>query len=414
MATIEEKITALYSAHILTLRANDALTRVLVRNEDVKEVIAAMTKRTAPPAVAAPAAGAEGQAVAPSRPRPPRVQHTGEPSKTTLFVANLPFAVDDAGLQQVFEGQKVKEARVAIRRDGRSRGYGFVTFENEEDMQAALKVVDKTLVEGREIAVRVVMGDMSERKAPSAPVAGGSTPFTRRPRSIAPVGEPSKTVAFVGNLPFTVDDAGLQKLFTGYGLKDAHVSMRPNGRSKGYALVSFENEADQARAIATLNGTTLEGRQIHVLASTKGSRPPMGSAPSAGPAQGGIAPVARLHTQRVPRREPSGEPSKTTLFVANLPFVVDDSGLLQIFEGFQVKEAHVAVRAGGKSCGYGFVSLENENEAQRALQVVDKSLVEGREITVRPAHSSQIQAKPAAPAAAAPPAAAPTAAPTSK
>jgi RNA recognition motif-containing protein len=356
MATAEEKIAQLYQAKILSNRLKEAMTRVFVANEDVTAVITSMKKPT-PPAQ-------------PRQPRAPQ-SHTGEPSKTTLFVANLPFAVDDEGLLDIFEGQKVKEARVAVRRDGHSRGYGFVTFDNEADMREAQNVVDKTLVENREISVRVVLGEMNDRKpAQSAAPAPVSAP--------APAAEASKLVAFVGNLPFTVDDAKLLELFEGYAVKEAKVSVRANGHSKGYALVTFEKEEDQAKAVAALNGTQFEGRPIHVLASTKGLKQP-----------------------RKPRAcKEIGEASKTTLFVANLPFIVDDSGLLQIFDGFQVKEAHVAVRGLNKSCGFGFVSFETEAEAQRALSTVDKSIVENREIAVRPAHSLQATKASTAPAVA--------------
>jgi RNA recognition motif-containing protein len=80
-----------------------------------------------------------------------------------------------------------------------------------------------------------------------------------------------------------------------------------------------------------------------------------------------------------------GPPSKTTVFVANLPFVVDDEGLLQIFEGCNVKEAHVVRRINGRSKGYGFVEFHNEQEQLHAIQTVDRTEVESRELTVRPA-----------------------------
>jgi RNA recognition motif-containing protein len=75
----------------------------------------------------------------PKAPRPPRPARENIPSKTTLFVSNLPFTFRDADLAKTFDGTKFKEAHVALTRNGRSRGYGFVEFENEQDQQAALK-----------------------------------------------------------------------------------------------------------------------------------------------------------------------------------------------------------------------------------------------------------------------------------
>jgi len=75
----------------------------------------------------------------PKAPRPPRPQREQVPSKTTLFVSNLPFSFREEDLAKTFEGTKFKEAHVALTRNGRSRGYGFVEFENEQDQQAALQ-----------------------------------------------------------------------------------------------------------------------------------------------------------------------------------------------------------------------------------------------------------------------------------
>jgi RNA recognition motif-containing protein len=282
---------------------------------------------------------------------------------------------------------------VALRRDNRSRGYGFVTFENETDMQAAQKAVDKKTVQDREISVRVVLGDERKppvrdtRGAPSGGIVGGPR-APRIPRAPRPAGEPSPTLTFFGNLPYTVDDAKLNGLLAGYKVATpAKVSLRHDGRSLGFALVNFESAAEQQKAIAALNNTQFEGRQIKVEQSSGHRTPRAPRVP---------------HPPRTPLA--GGEASKTTLFVANLPYIVDDAGLLQIFEGFQVKEAHVPRRRNGMSTGYGFVTLATEVESQRALKEVDKSLVEKREISVRPAFNRPAAAAGAAPAAAPAPA----------
>jgi len=70
------------------------------------------------------------------------------PSKTTLFVSNLPFSFRNDDLAQVFQGLNVKNAYVALTRGGRSRGYGFVEFENEADQQTALTQKNNFEVEG--------------------------------------------------------------------------------------------------------------------------------------------------------------------------------------------------------------------------------------------------------------------------
>jgi RNA recognition motif-containing protein len=102
---------------------------------------------------------------APRAPRAPREAPTGEPSKTLLFVANLPFTLDDEGLEKVFTdaGVKVATARIVKRKFGikRSKGFGFVDTVSETEQQKGL-AADGTEVEGRAIAVKVALNSQQE------------------------------------------------------------------------------------------------------------------------------------------------------------------------------------------------------------------------------------------------------------
>ncbi len=74
-----------------------------------------------------------------------------------LFVGSLPWAVDDAQLGELFAPHgEVTSARVITDRDsGRSRGFGFVEFANDEQAQAAIDAMEGATVEGRQISVSV-------------------------------------------------------------------------------------------------------------------------------------------------------------------------------------------------------------------------------------------------------------------
>ena len=58
------------------------------------------------------------------------------------------------------------------------------------------------------------------------------------------------------------------------------------------------------------------------------------------------------------------------LFVAGLPYDLDDAELLEIFEKFgKVNSAKVAMdRETGKSRGFGFVEMDNATEANEAIE----------------------------------------------
>jgi RNA recognition motif-containing protein len=70
---------------------------------------------------------------------------------------------------------------------------------------------------------------------------------------------------FVGNLPWTVDDAQLRDMFEGLGeVHSASVVMdRETGRSRGFGFVEMD-DAEAQRAISELNGKTIQSRQIKV------------------------------------------------------------------------------------------------------------------------------------------------------
>ena len=72
-----------------------------------------------------------------------------------LYVGNLSFDVDNAELESIFSRHGViQSAQVVMDRDtGRSKGFGFVEFENESDAQAAIAALNGTEHRGRALTV---------------------------------------------------------------------------------------------------------------------------------------------------------------------------------------------------------------------------------------------------------------------
>lgn len=72
-----------------------------------------------------------------------------------LFVGNLAWSVDGQALRELF-GQvgNVVDARVIKERDsGRSRGFGFVTFDSDEDAERAVGTLNGKDLEGRPLRI---------------------------------------------------------------------------------------------------------------------------------------------------------------------------------------------------------------------------------------------------------------------
>lgn len=72
-----------------------------------------------------------------------------------LFVGGLSFDTDEAGLEKVFGkyGNVCDVVVVKDRETQRSRGFGFVTFENVDDAKDAMEAMNGKSVDGRPIRV---------------------------------------------------------------------------------------------------------------------------------------------------------------------------------------------------------------------------------------------------------------------
>ena len=72
-----------------------------------------------------------------------------------LFVGGLPFSTTDDELQQLFAAHgTVASATVVKDRDsGRSKGFGFVEFENDDEGKAAEQALNGSELGGRSISV---------------------------------------------------------------------------------------------------------------------------------------------------------------------------------------------------------------------------------------------------------------------
>ena len=70
---------------------------------------------------------------------------------------------------------------------------------------------------------------------------------------------------YVGNLPFSADEAGVRALFAQHGTVDsvALILDRDTGPPRGFAFVEMPR-TDAARAIQSLNGQDMGGRALKV------------------------------------------------------------------------------------------------------------------------------------------------------
>lgn len=135
----------------------------------------------------------------PREPREPRPKKTNEnraESETLLFVANLPFSLDNDTFTSFVTGHgiAVKQAYVVKKHNNRSKGYGFIEFNNAAEQKAALEKLSGLSIQDRPISVKIALtpppSDETEGKqetpkpaAPSTPSGGVSSPKPLTPNT---------------------------------------------------------------------------------------------------------------------------------------------------------------------------------------------------------------------------------------
>ena len=77
----------------------------------------------------------------------------------------------------------------------------------------------------------------------------------------------------------------------------------------------------------------------------------------------------------------------TNIYVGNLPYGASDNELEKIFSAHgTVDKASVIIdRASGRSRGFGFVEMSNDDEARAAIEAINGFEMDGRQLTVNEA-----------------------------
>jgi RNA recognition motif-containing protein len=82
------------------------------------------------------------------------------------------------------------------------------------------------------------------------------------------------TNLYVGNLTFNTSSSDLEALFAQHGsvTKAQVITDRDTGRSRGFAFVEMASAEAAQKAISSLNGKDLDGRQLTVNLAKERSR----------------------------------------------------------------------------------------------------------------------------------------------
>jgi len=289
-----------------------------------------------------------------------------------VFAGNLAYSTTDDGLKAFFApvAADILSTQI-IYRGHRSAGYGFVAFNTLEAAQNAAELLNKKELDGRSVIIEIAKPAEEKQKEKSE-----KKPIKKR--------VPKKVKAAADALAPAKDDGD-----------ETSAAEKTEGEAKPKKKRNIR-KPKKAKAAAA---STTEGD----VAPADGA-PAAPAAPREKKERKPRAPRTPKPT-RAPGEAPSGEPSKTMLFVANLGFTVDDATLSTLFTeaGITVVSARVIRRRWGqprRSKGYGFVDVGSEEQQQKALETLQGKEVGGREIVLKIAVDSDIkkadeEAKPA-------------------
>lgn len=166
-----------------------------------------------------------------------------------IFLKNLDKTITNRELHHLFsQFGNVLSCKVAQDQNGVSKCYGFVQLQDEESAMQSIIHLNGILV-GKEILC--VM------------------PFIKQKIKGAHSGHNPKkcsTNVYVKNIGKDLNDQGLKEMFEKFGNIVSHKIMtEPDGTSRGFGFVSFENAEAAFNAIVQLNGQKLQsGKALYV------------------------------------------------------------------------------------------------------------------------------------------------------
>ncbi|KAI5063219.1 hypothetical protein GOP47_0022243 [Adiantum capillus-veneris] len=221
-----------------------------------------------------------------------------------VFVGDLGADVTDATLFAFFSiYPSCSDARVMWdQRTGRSRGFGFVSFRNQQDAEKAITEMTGKWLGSRAIRCNWAtktgtapgQGEETSTIASSAnlnPTIDGSAntaslaneaPEAETAPKETPDNNAQYTTVYVGNLAHEVTQTELHRQFLMLGagvIEDVRVQ-----REKGFGFVRYRTHEEAALAIQLANGRIIGGKSVKCSWGTKPTPPGASSAPLQHPA----------------------------------------------------------------------------------------------------------------------------------
>lgn len=277
--------------------------------------------------------------------RDPSLRKSGA---ANIFIKNLEKAIDNKALRDIFSVfGKIVSCKVETDEFGRSKGFGFVQFDQDEAAQNAIEKLNGMCLNDKPIYVgrfhrKLERGDAS---------------------NVAKFNN-----VFVKNISESTTEDLLTIIFGEFGKITSAVVMRAeDGKSKCFGFVNFESPDDAARAIDELNGKNFDGKEWYVGKALK------------------------KHEREIEfkgRNEPGNKEivnkhEGLNLFLKNVDDSIGDEKLKELFSVFgTITSCKIMRDPNGVSKGSGFVAFSTAEDAYRALLEMNGKLIGGKPLYV--------------------------------
>merc|ERR1712045_962695 len=184
---------------------------------------------------------------------------------TNVYVKNINEEYDEARLNEMFQKfGKISSVKVMKSEDGKSKGFGFVSFESPEEAMIACDELN-----GQDLDGKTVFVGRAQKKAERQAELKKKFEALKMERLNRYTG----VNLFVKNLDDTIDDDKLRQEFEPFGTITSAKVMCEEGRSKGFGFVCFSSPEEATKAVTEMNGRIIVSKPLYVaLAQRKEDR----------------------------------------------------------------------------------------------------------------------------------------------